>query len=87
MLRIYDDAVALCGDVARAARSIERCDADLGRHLRRAATSVALNIAEGSAASGGNRRQRYHSALGSAREVAACFDVAAAMAISCPSMR
>jgi hypothetical protein len=39
-----------------------------------------LNVAEGSGVAGGNRRRRYHSALGSAREVVACFDVAEAMA-------
>ena len=79
MLRIYDDAVAMCRDAAVVAKAVERFDSDLARQLRRAAASVPLNIAEGSGASGGNRRQRYHSALGSAREVGACFDVAAAM--------
>jgi len=38
-----------------------------------------LNIAEGSGSYGGNRKQRYHSALGSAYEVRACFDAAEAM--------
>ena len=66
-------------NAAGVARQIERFDGDLARQLRRAATSVALNIAEGSGASGANRRQRYHSALGSAREVVACFDAAEAM--------
>ena len=79
MLRVYENAVAVCRAAAGVARSIERFDGDLARQLRRAAASVALNIAEGSGASGGNRRQRYHSALGSAREVVACFDVAQAM--------
>ena len=79
MLRIYDDAVAMCRDAAMVAKAVERFDGDLARQLRRAAASVPLNIAEGSGASGGNRRQRYHSALGSAREVVACFDVASAM--------
>jgi four helix bundle protein len=80
MLRIYRDAVEMCRDAGVVAKAIERSDGDLARQLRRAATSVVLNIAEGSGASGGNRRQRYHSALGSAREVVACFDAAEAMA-------
>jgi four helix bundle protein len=80
MSRIYSDAVAMCADAAGVARAIERIDSDLARQLRRAAASVALNVAEGSGASGGDRRQRYHSALGSAREVVACFDVTEAMA-------
>jgi four helix bundle protein len=80
MLRIHRDAVEMCGDAAVVAKTIERSDGDLARQLRRAATSVVLDIAEGSGATGGNRRQRYHSALGSAREVGACFDAAEAMA-------
>ena len=78
MLRIYSDAVAMCREIAPIAKAIERCDGDLARQLRRAAASVVLNIAEGSGSYGGNRKQRYHSALGSAREVVACFDVAEA---------
>jgi four helix bundle protein len=84
MLRIYDDAIAMCADAATVAKAIERFDGDLARQLRRAASSVALNISEGSGAFGGNRRQRYFSAMGSAREVLACFDVAEAMRYVAP---
>jgi four helix bundle protein len=41
--------------------------------------SVPLNIAEGSYSRGRNRGARYHNALGSLREVLACFEVAAAL--------
>lgn len=58
---------------------IERHDRDLGRQMRRAASSVALNVAEGMYSRGRNRDARYHSALGSARETMACLEVAAAM--------
>src|SRR5580692_2999084 len=57
---------------------IEAHDRDLGRQLRRAATSVALNCSEASGCSGGTRRERYRNALGSARETGACLDVAVA---------
>jgi four helix bundle protein len=80
MPRIHQDALSMCRDAAAVARLIQRHDGDLARQLRRAATSVVLNIAEGSGACGGNRRQRCHSALGSAREVGAWFDAAEAMA-------
>ena len=79
MLRIYPEAVTMCGDAARVARVIEKHDSDLARQLRRAATSVVLNLAEGEGTTGGHRRQRYLSAMGSAREVIACFDAAQAM--------
>jgi four helix bundle protein len=45
-------------------------------------TSVPLNVAEGYYSRGGNRKARYHTALGSAREVLACFEVAGAMGMT-----
>lgn len=79
MLRIYPVALELAREAALSAKVIARQDADLARQLRRAVASIALNIAEGGGSAGGNRRVRYENALGSAREVAACFDVAVAM--------
>ena len=79
MLRIYRVALEMITGVARVAEQIERRDGDLARQLRRAAASVALNTAEGMGSTGGHKRQRYQTALGSAREVMACIDVAKAM--------
>jgi four helix bundle protein len=78
MLRIHDemlDAIRLMRGVLAA---IERRDPDLGRQLRRAASSVVLNLAEGSGSLGRVRTARYRTALGSARETLACLGVAEA---------
>jgi four helix bundle protein len=79
MLRIYAVVLVMVGEAAGIAEQIERRDADLARQMRRAAASVALNTAEGMGNAGGHKRQRYQTALGSAREVMACVDVAKAM--------
>ncbi len=79
MLRIYEVVLVMAGDAAGIAERIERKDSDLARQMRRAMHSVALNIAEGAGNSGGHKRQRYQTALGSAREVLACVEVAQAM--------
>ncbi|MDC3962460.1 four helix bundle protein [Polyangium jinanense] len=79
MLKIYEVVLAMAGDAASIAERIERKDSDLARQMRRAMHSVALNAAEGMGNHAGNKRQRYSSALGSAREVLACVQVAQAM--------
>jgi four helix bundle protein len=53
--------------------------ASFGLPGRELASSVALNIAEGSGSHGGTRTMRYRTALGSARETGACLDVAMAL--------
>src|SRR5882672_1588851 len=76
MLRIYQVILGLLEEMQPVVRRIEVKDKDLGRQLRRASCSVALNVAEGMYSRGGNRQARYHTALGSARETLACFEVA-----------
>ena len=68
MLRIEEVSLELCAVVLPLAGKVAVHDADLARQLRRAMTSVPLNIAEGSGSRGGTRRCRYETALGSARE-------------------
>jgi four helix bundle protein len=79
MLRIYDVILEVLRELRPVVAQIETHDRDLGRQLRRAATSVALNCSEGSGSNGGTRRERYRNALGSAQETRACLDAAIAL--------
>ena len=79
MLRVYDVMIEVLRGLRLVLVQIEKHDRDLGSQLRRAAASVALNLAEGSGSSGGTRTARYRTALGSARETGACIDVAVAL--------
>ena len=74
-LTVSQDLIAeLAGPVAAIARS----DADLARQLRRAASSIALNLAEGRQRAGRDGAHLYRVAAGSAAEVTAALDVAVA---------
>ncbi len=79
MLRIYPILLELVRALRPLVRELERRDPDLARQCRRALASAPLNLAEGSYSRGRNRVARYHTALGSLREVLACFEVAAAL--------
>ena len=78
MLKIYDDMLEAVRAMRAVVAAIERRDSDLARQLRRAASSVVLNVAEGSGSFGRVRTVRYRTALGSARETLACLRVAEA---------
>jgi four helix bundle protein len=79
MLRIYSTILWVLAGLRPVIAAIEVHDRDLARQLRRAASSIALNVGEGSGSHGGTRRERYRNALGSARETGACLDVAVAL--------
>jgi four helix bundle protein len=51
----------------------------LSRQLKKASTSVPLNLAEGSGNRAGRRRNAYDIALGEARETLACLHTALAI--------
>ena len=78
MLDIFEVAIGCCEQVGPLAERISARDRSLADQLRRAMASVAMNIAEGAGSQGGNKRARYFTALGSAREVEAALRVAAA---------
>jgi four helix bundle protein len=79
MLRIYPVLLQLVAALGPLVKELERHDPDLAKQCRRALTSAPLNLAEGSYSRGKNRPARYHTALGSLREVLACFEVAEAL--------
>ena len=78
-LKIYNDTIQLMRDVQKVLVEIARRDADLARQMKRALTSVALNISEGEHRRDGNGRARFSTAMGSANEVRASLEVAEAL--------
>ena len=78
-LRIYVVAVDVVRKLRPVIEIVGRKDANLADQLRRAATSVPLNLHEGAYSQGRNERARWHNALGSAAEIKACLDVAEAL--------
>ena len=78
-LEIYTDALQLTREMRDVVTKIAQSDADLGKQLRRALTSVPLNIAEGEWRRNGNARARFETAMGSANEVRAILETADAM--------
>ena len=77
-LRIYSVALQMVGQVAVVAQRVARADRDLARQMRRASTSVPLNISEGVHSRGGNQAARFQNAMASARETAAALEVSIA---------
>ncbi len=76
MLNIYPVVIEFITALRPLLAQIERRDRDLGRQLRRASSSVALNLGEGMYSRGELRTARYHTALGSMRESFSCLEVA-----------
>lgn len=58
---------------------LRRRSSALGDQMERAMTSVPLNVSEGAYAQGKNKRARYYTALGSARETLACVETGVAL--------
>ena len=79
MLEIYDVILEVVRELKPVIDAIQRHDPDLARQMRRAASSVALNTAEGMYSGGRNKGARYQNALGSMRETLACIEVGTAL--------
>jgi four helix bundle protein len=78
-LRIYSFVLETIRLLAPIVHEIARHDVDLARQMRRAGASIALNLSEGAGSDGGNRRLRFRTALGSAKETRSCLEVADAL--------
>ena len=78
MFIAYDVSLELIRKLAPIIPAIARRDRDLVDQLTRAASSIALNLAESQGRAGGDRRRHLQIAAGSAFEVRGALDVAAA---------
>ena len=78
-LKIYSFILDTLKMLAPVMGEIARHDADLGRQMRRAAASIALNTSDACGNEGGNRTARFRTALGSAKETRSCIEVAAVL--------
>jgi four helix bundle protein len=78
MLRIHSVIVETIRETAALAVEIGRSDRDLASQYRRALSSAALNVAEGSNQRGARRGSHYSMALGSAQEAWSALQCAAA---------
>ena len=74
-LTVYEYSLELVRELRGVVDQLEQRDRNLADQLRRAATSVVLNIAEGDGLNGKRRVNHFVIALGSAKEVNACLDL------------
>jgi four helix bundle protein len=77
-LEIYPVALELVRRVSLLLPGLRTRSSALADQLERALISVPLNLAEGAYSGGRNRRARYQTAAGSAREALACLETAQA---------
>jgi four helix bundle protein len=78
MLVAHQVAVQLIHQLRPIVETIKSHDSNLADQMRRAATSVVLNLAEGQRRLAGNKRRAYEIAHGEAREVLGCLEAASA---------
>ncbi len=77
-LEVLEVSLEMIGALRAPVARLRQADRDLADQVRRAASSVALNIAEGAGRVGKDRPHRYRVAAGSNLEVAAGLRVALA---------
>jgi four helix bundle protein len=75
---VLEVAIEAIREAREVVETIRRRDKDLGEQVRRALSSIALNVAEGNRSEGGNRLSRFSTAAGSTAETRAALRVAVA---------
>jgi len=75
---VHDIIIEAIEEVRPLVEKIEKRDRDLGKQLRTAASSAALNAAEGEWGRKGHRQERMATAMNSAREARHALRVAVA---------
>ncbi len=75
---VVEHALAVVALARPLVEVVQRKDRDLASQLRRAISSIALNLAEGLASAGGNARLRFETARGSLNEAQTAIRVAVA---------
>src|SRR3954452_10344363 len=78
MLKIYDVSLEVVKRLVPVLAAIDRHDPDLARQLKKARSSIPLNVSEGSHARGGRRNLHYGHAKGSAQECIGILETAVA---------
>src|SRR5688572_14405001 len=76
MFKVAELSFQLIEDLRPLVAEIRRRDRSLADQLMRAASSTALNVAEGQKSDGGNMKARFFTAAGSANECCAALRVA-----------
>ena len=77
----YDVSVEIAHALKPLLPAIRKCNSRLGRQVVEAASSIALNVAEGWRRLGRDREYHYTVAAGSAAEVGAAIDFAVALGV------
>ena len=76
-LIVHDVSLEVIRELQPLMPAIARQDRNLAVQIRKAASSVALNIAEAEYSDPGTKRSRFHSAAGSASETRSALRIAA----------
>lgn len=84
MFQVAEMSFELIEELRPLVERIRSRDRSLAEQLRRAASSICLNLAEGNSSDPGNQRARFHTAAGSAEESRAALRLAVGWRLIAP---